>query len=323
MKPEEKLVSIVVPVYNVEPYIRDCVDSILGQYYKNFELILVDDGSTDISGQICDEYASQDSRIKVIHKENGGLSDARNVGTDAAVGDYLTYIDSDDLVSSDYLEIMIDAAQQYDADIVQCGNTRSYEEFEDGDQDEDPVVFKGGRILHEYLRFRIPKVFAWGKLIRKELMRNVRFPVGIIDEDNFTTYKWMARAKTFVFIDKPCYYYRVNPESITQIKFHEKRFGIYECPDQIRSFLGKRAQKYDRDLKYYKMRLGVQLFNQAIKAGKEKEFEDRLEEIRDDLSSVSAKEIGEQPSYTIMRNMIIHKNPLYYNVIRKYKKTYV
>ncbi len=114
---EDKLISIIIPVYNVERYLRECIDSIIAQTYKNLEIILVDDGSSDKSGEICDEYSKKDSRIKVIHKKNGGLSDARNVALDIAKGDYIGFIDSDDYIEKDMFQILYNLAEEYNAEI--------------------------------------------------------------------------------------------------------------------------------------------------------------------------------------------------------------
>lgn len=122
-------ISIIVPVYKVEPYIHKCVDSILAQTFKDFELILVDDGSPDNCGQICDEYAQKDSRVKVIHKENGGVSSARNVGIDTALGEYITFIDPDDIIEQNMYQVLFEHAIKYSADIVVCP-IRSFNEVE-------------------------------------------------------------------------------------------------------------------------------------------------------------------------------------------------
>lgn len=316
-------ISVVVPVYNVEKYLKECVDSILGQSFEDLELILVDDGSKDSSGTMCDELAAQDARVRVIHKPNGGLSDARNTGMDAARGKYITFIDSDDIVSIDYLRVMHEAAVKYKAQIVQCGFCREREKLKDRITDAEYTVIEGRKILRDYLRLQEPNVLACAKLIDTNLIADVRFPLGIIDEDNFTTYKLMFMASVFVAIDQPMYYYRVNPNSITQITFHSKRLNIFNCVDEIRKYLGEKEEKrYDKYLKYYQMRLGVQLINQAIKAGKEEEFASELARVKTFLKSISAKEIHEEPKYTISRIMITTENPVYKKVVKTFKKNY-
>ena len=316
------VISVIVPVYNVEQYLTECVESILGQTWRNFELILVDDGSKDRSGSMCDEYAEKDPRIRVIHKKNGGLSDARNAGMDIMLGEYVTFIDSDDYVTSEYLRVLFEGARKYKADIVQCDFSRNPDDLSNETADAQYTVIKGGKILHDFLRFKTPSVLAWGKLYRAGLFEDVRFPVGLIDEDNHTTYKLMIKSKIFASVDQKMYYYRITPNSITQVTFNSKRLGRFYCVDKIREYLGEKEHRYDRDLKYYQMRMGVQIFNDAIKAGKEKEFKQELKPLREFLKSVSAKEIGEGMKYTISRYMIIHDNPLYKAYVRRMRKTY-
>ena len=127
----EDLISVIVPIYNVEKYINRCIDSIIEQTYTNLEIILVDDGSTDNSGSICDEYAKKDNRIKVIHKENGGVSSARNVGLDTAIGQYITFVDSDDYIEKKYCEILLKTLKKQKADCVACGYNRIYKNKEE------------------------------------------------------------------------------------------------------------------------------------------------------------------------------------------------
>ena len=122
------LISVIVPIYNVEKYLDRCVDSIINQTYKNLEIILVDDGSPDNCPQMCDDYAKKDSRIKVVHKENGGLSDARNVGMEVATGEYVSFIDSDDYISLDFYETLLETIVDNDSDIVECGVVKFYED---------------------------------------------------------------------------------------------------------------------------------------------------------------------------------------------------
>lgn len=314
-------VSVIVPVYNVEKYLVYCIESILCQSFREFELVLIDDGSRDRSGLICDQYAEADSRIIVIHKENGGLSDARNTGIAIARGEYITFIDSDDIVAQGYLKEMLDVVRKTGADIVQCENSRNQGELECWVGKEKIEVLKSQDILHEFFRVHKPNVLACGKLYRTCLFENVRFPFGLIDEDNFTTYKTFYRAKIFVAINCVLYYYRVNSASITQKEFSKERLGIYNCVGEIRNYLKNERELYDCDLNYYQMRLGVQLFNQVVKAKKDKEFGLEMENIRKYLASLSCKEIGEEPKYTIMRFMIVHKIPLYKKIIRLFKKT--
>ena len=205
----DDLISVIVPVYNVEAYIRECIESLLCQTYRKFELIIVDDGSTDSCGLICDEYKKNDNRVTVIHKKNGGLSDARNTGLDIMNGSYVTFVDSDDVVSNIYLEELYKASVQYNADIVQCGMIRDIKGLNDTIQNS-PQILHNSEILKSYLRFQGPKVMACGKLYKKGLFNELRFPCGIVDEDDFTTYVTMYQANTYVGIGQNLYFYRRN-----------------------------------------------------------------------------------------------------------------
>jgi len=184
------LISVIVPVYKVEMWLRRCIDSILAQTFSDFELILVDDGSPDNCPQICDEYARRDSRVKVIHQKNGGLSAARNTGLDITRGKYITFVDSDDWIDSDFLEVLFRNIVEHDAQICQCNFRFS---FEDGTAEipsrntaEISFLNKSAAIHslfdYDWNGFYIP---VWGKLYSSTLFKNVRFKPGRIHEDNF------------------------------------------------------------------------------------------------------------------------------------------
>ncbi len=181
----QELVSVIIPVYKVEKYLRKCVDSVLSQTYKNLEIFLVDDGSPDNCGKICDEYAKKEARIKVIHKQNGGLSSARNAALDVCTGEYITFIDSDDCVEPTYVEKLYDAIKKYDCDISVCG---------------DNFVDESGRVLKqtnfkedfykkdqsfEFFYGTINRHFAWGKLYEKHIFEELRYPNGLNYEDTY------------------------------------------------------------------------------------------------------------------------------------------
>lgn len=219
-------ISVIVPVYKVEKYLRECVDSILAQTFTDFELILVDDGSPDQCGAICDEYAQQDSRVWVIHQENQGLSGARNSGIDVAQGEFLTFIDSDDLVDARYLEILI-AAVKDGTDMAVC----RHKEF----TDEDVLSAWQGNASHQafeavdalvalYEGSPLIPVNAWGKLLRRRLIGAHRFPVGRLHEDQAFTPYILYRANRIISCDAILYRYRVNPASITRNTFSVKRY---------------------------------------------------------------------------------------------------
>ena len=214
------MISLIVPVYNVEKYLKNCLDSILNQSYSDFELILVDDGSTDQSGKICDEAQKMDSRIRVLHKENGGLSSARNAGTRLARGEELAYIDSDDMIHPDYLKILLQNLEKTGADISVC----RYVDFEDQDpfgkmpETEKLSVISGReaveQIVGPHLRYMIT---AWGKLYKAALKELLIYPEGKIHEDEYVTYQVFYHAEKLAVTDRPLYGYRQNPNSIMHV----------------------------------------------------------------------------------------------------------
>lgn len=206
------LVSIIIPVYKVEQYLRNCIESVINQTYTNWELILVDDGSPDRCGEICDEYAANDSRIKVIHKENGGLSSARNIGLDLPPkGEFVTFLDSDDFWHPEYLKALMGLQQEHNADLVQCGFVRGAESlFPSINESVSIDVFDNHKIfLNEKAN-----IIMWGKLYRTSLFDGIRMPVGLYNEDDWTAWKLYYRAKTIVVTNQALYYYTINPASI-------------------------------------------------------------------------------------------------------------
>ena len=182
-----ELISIIVPVYKVEKYLEKCVKSILKQTYTNLEVILVDDGSPDICGQLCDELAKTDDRIKVFHKENGGLSDARNYGVERANGEYIGFVDSDDYIHECMYEELYKAIKRSGTSIVECGVTRVYKNtLRSHYEGEDYfLVLDREGYLKEYLENKRLYGSAWCKLIHKDLAKKIKFPTGKIYEDAF------------------------------------------------------------------------------------------------------------------------------------------
>ena len=223
-------ISVIVPVYNVGDYIERCIDSILSQTYLFFDLILVDDGSTDNSGIICDEYLDVDKRIKVIHKENGGLSDARNAGLNWALkhsdSKWITFVDSDDWIHPDYLLFLYKAVYESGLSISCCDYYRetSYKDFEKYD-----FSFVSENVENFFVNRRITSVIACSKLFKKTDLSLIRFPFGKLHEDEFTTYKILFKHKMIAYINLPLYFYYSNPESITQSKWTYNRLASLEA----------------------------------------------------------------------------------------------
>lgn len=220
-------ISVIVPVYNVEPYLRRCVDSIVAQTFSDFELILVDDGSPDNCGAICDEYAAKDGRIHVIHQKNGGLSAARNAGINWANANsdsqWLSFIDSDDWVHPCFLEYLYRAVQETDAKVSACGICKV-----EGKTKLQNVEYCAERMPWDrfYLSDYLCGVVAVNKLYDKRMFDGLRYPVGKIHEDEYLTYQLLARAETVVFVDAELYLYYQNPTGIMKSSFSLAKLDI-------------------------------------------------------------------------------------------------
>ena len=200
-----KKISVIVPIYKVEKYIHRCIDSIINQTYKNLEIILVDDGSPDSCPRICDEYAKKDKRIKVIHKENGGLSDARNKGVDIATGDYIAFVDSDDYIHPNMYEVLIYELEKNNSDIALCKYKIVYEKSKiktEIDGKFEVYSLNNLQALDSmYGKDGVDFIVAWNKLYKKDLFNKIRYPVGKIHEDEYTTYKLLFASKNVIYIE--------------------------------------------------------------------------------------------------------------------------
>ena len=216
------LISVIVPIYNVEKFIRKCVDSIIGQTYKNLEIFLVDDGSPDKCGAICEEYAQKDRRIKVIHKENGGLSSARNAALDIATGDYVMFVDSDDWVEPDFCKRALEMAIREDVPIVSFAYNNviikeKNNEIKKYGRATNKVrkVTSSEAIKHVILKDDVIFSFAWNKIYKKELFDDVRYPMGMTYEDQGTTYQLLHKAKNIYVSNEILYNYVRRGDSIS------------------------------------------------------------------------------------------------------------
>jgi glycosyltransferase involved in cell wall biosynthesis len=230
----ELKVSIIVPVYKVEKYIVRCIESLVYQTYTNLEVILVDDGSPDSCGQICESYANKDNRIVVVHKPNGGLSDARNYGLSKATGEIIGFVDSDDYVDSKFVQALIEAMIQEKADIVECHSVN----FLDGEEPQSKHL-KDRKVINSFDWLTESKLgdfmscVVWNKLYRRELFKNVSFPVGRHYEDEATTYKVVYKSKKIVRLSSALYFYRQRSGSITRMKktmkeINEQYLALFE-----------------------------------------------------------------------------------------------
>lgn len=234
MKPK---ISIVVPVYNVEQYLEQCLFQIMNQTYTNLEIILVDDGATDNSGSICDDFAKKDERIKVIHKENGGLSDARNVGMKHATGEYIGFIDSDDYPEITMYEKLYKLIEKYNVDISICGKYRDTNLKKEIYKEE---LLSRRNVFEEMARVGKIESHAWNKLYRRNLFDGIEYPVGKTYEDIYTTYKIIEKVDEVAYTSEQLYFYRDNPESISNQKFKESDLYLIYASIEFGKFLEER-----------------------------------------------------------------------------------
>lgn len=264
-------ISVIVPVYNVEEYLYKCIDSILAQTFKNFELILVDDGSPDNCPSICDEYAKKDERIKVIHQENQGLSGARNTGINIAKGKYITFVDSDDIINKFYLEILYKNITDEDCDISICDYYSFYKDTSDllDDNVQQINLLTGKQASKEIYGLKNVKfVIACGKLYKSYLFNNYRFPIGKINEDEFLTYKLFYKSKRIVESSDKLYYYRRRGNSITNSIFSLKNYDAVLALEERMEFYKQKDEVELLELTKRKYELVISMY--SIKARKSK-----------------------------------------------------
>ena len=230
-----ELISVIVPVYKVEKYLHKCVDSILAQTYTNLEIILVDDGSPDSCGRICDEYAQKDNRIKVIHQQNGGLSAARNAGLDAATGSYVSFIDSDDYIDKNYFECM--EQKLCEGSMVSCV---LIDENEDGiitdKKKTENCCYSSEKAFSEMCYEKKLGTSACGKVVLKETVENNRFPQGKLYEDLFTVYKWIVSSEKVITTSDTAYHYVHRFESISNNDWNSRTLDLMEAADNLLNF---------------------------------------------------------------------------------------
>lgn len=246
------VVSVIVPIYNSKKYLRDCIESIINQSYKYLEIILVDDGSTDESGMICDEYAIMDERVKVIHKENGGNGDARNTGYKPATGEWLVMVDNDDILHPQQIEVLLQIALHQKADVV-VGNYKAISDTENPKfQTITEAVFQKAEVLtekhlndDEFLKERsMILTTPWSKIWKKSLYKDVLFPKKSKHDDTWTTWKAYEKAGRVVFVDEVVYYWRNNPQSFGRVFDLSHLEGIDAYSEQLDYFIANKKQRY-------------------------------------------------------------------------------
>ena len=260
----DELISIIVPIYNVEKYLRQCLDSIQNQTYQNFECLLINDGSPDNSADICREYVEKDSRFRYFEKENGGLSDARNHGIRQSKGSYLTFVDSDDWLENDALQLLYGALEKENADIS-IGRYNCYDEsryqylFYDSNPDDSLEVIEGKEIID---REGIEEMqtgnwtVAYLKLFKRELLENLPFPLGKIAEDTYWTWKVFLRASSVVYLNSYIYWYRVGlPDTLSNIWSEKRMYDEIEAREEKLAILASLNYDLTNHILIYKNRL--------------------------------------------------------------------
>jgi glycosyltransferase involved in cell wall biosynthesis len=256
-----ELISIVVPVYNVEQYLEQCLKSIIAQTYQKLEILLIDDGSTDRSSIICDTYSALDSRIKVIHKANGGLSSARNKGLDISKGEYISFVDADDFVAPEFIRDLYEALVDVNAELAVCNcqyvdcNYNAIHTHDDCYVIKDGVR-KGTELMSSYMFEKLDCMYTvvWNKLYKRNLLLTLRFPIGRMHEDEFISYKIIYNANLIACLSKRLYFYVQRKQSITSVSsekrmtdkvaafdekayyFHQKKEYLYEAETLIDLF---------------------------------------------------------------------------------------
>lgn len=270
-------ITIIVPVYDVEKYINRCVDSILNQTFTDFECILVDDGSPDNCGKICDEYAKKDKRIKVIHKPNGGLSDARNAGIDIAMGEYLSFIDSDDWIHPQMLEILYEGIKKSNVLLSVCAYEEIKNERETYFKKIEKPIFEIKNGMSFLTENNVTAVVAWNKLYHRELFNDIRYPLGKWHEDEFTTYKLLYKAVNIAVCDIKLYMYFFNQKGISKGGWTVKRLDALEAfEDMICFFEEKGEDKYLIRSVYVFLRVANEQYDKCIITENYKDIRKRI-----------------------------------------------
>lgn len=271
---KKDLISVVVPIYNVASYVEKCVESILNQTYETLQVILVNDGSSDNeTAKICDRLAKKDKRIEVIHKKNGGLSDARNHGILRAKGKYISFIDGDDYVSDDFIETLWRFCIEKDLDIA-C--TSYYRVSDEGGtlvrppKEHEEKLYTGIEAVRDVFSINsLCEVMTWNKLYKRSLFieNGIKFPVGKIHEDNFTTYKLLFFADKVGFLNKATYYYVQRSQSIMNMTFNKRRLDVLEMPSEAQVFFSDKGVDIDQYIQSARLLVCLSLYNDYLASG--------------------------------------------------------
>lgn len=263
------LISIIVPIYNVEAYLEKCIESILAQDYTPLEIILVNDGATDGSGEICDKYAKQYENITALHKKNGGLSSARNAGMEIMQGEYISFIDSDDYIAPDMISTLYADLTQNNADISCTSAYNVYPNKTIANSNLNSLlILSKQEALDCFLFNNYLTPCAWGKLYKRELWNNIKFPEGRLFEDQLTTYKVIDLAQKVVFNPSPKYFYLKREGSIGHSSFNEKTYDLYKAINEEYDFIVGKYPELKTNMSVAKITWEIVFINMMIQADK-------------------------------------------------------
>lgn len=313
------MVSVIVPVYKVEKYLVKCVNSILAQSFTDFELILVDDGSPDNSGKICDEFAEQDGRVKVIHQKNAGQAVARNAGISIARGEYIAFVDSDDYVTADYLKTLVSLIQKYQCDLAICGHRIVHERVEEYNcaEKDSQVQCMGNDELWDEIFGRLNNA-VWNKLFKKELLQGILFPKDLgHGEDLIFNLEYILRCKTAVKTNKECYFYLKRSDSITTSSFSTRKLKEIESKDRALEIVEKAHPEQLSNAKKYCFRARMNVIRAIYKAKKDQAYSEQLKQYRVYICSNYGSVCAELRAKEIVEFYIYTKLPLLYKIIVK------
>lgn len=290
-KTKEPLISVIVPIYQSEEFLEKCLESIINQTYKNLEIILVDDGSPDNCPYICDEYKKKDKRIKVIHKENEGVSAARNDGIKIATGEYIGYVDSDDWIESNMYSVLYDNMQKYNADISICAlERRTGYDYKINNSNVKIETYNQEKYLLRFFKIGYQQIeyYPPNKLFKRNLIEENQFPIGLTSEDVFGTYKAVLKANKIVKTTEVLYNYRFNENGITG-SFSENDYDLLTIWDMVVDYTKKHASQYYDYALINRQRVDFTLLYRIAKEFKLKEIK-KNERVKPLLKSLKSNE---------------------------------
>ncbi len=287
-----ELVSIILPVYKVEKYLEKCIETLIRQTYKNIEIILIDDGSPDKCGVICDEYSKKDERVKVVHNLNKGVSNARNTGLKMAKGRYICFVDPDDYVAEDYIEYLYKILLENNADISCCNFEYVYENAQENietlKEKENIKIYNTIDGLEDLLYQKNIDTSSWGKLFKREAFSNILFPEGKIYEDFGTIYKVIMKLNVIVYSNQKKYYYLQRKESTIGRAFKEKDFDMLELSKEMERYILDEYPQLDKAVKSRILNMDFYFLRRMDKKEYKKQYNDikcNIKQIRKDVYS--------------------------------------